>query len=131
MKEVLLSRRETLRAGAALAAGLSLGGIASASADRGALITRPIPATGERIPVIGLGTNQFSVETPEEMARLQEVLQTMAKLGGSVVDTARAYGRSEEVIGELLARMGNRDQFFISTKTPIRGELGAPEQEVQ
>ena len=133
MKDVPLSRREALFAGAALATSLSLGGIASARTDEDALvpITKPIPATGERIPVIGLGTNKFSVETPEEMAQLQQVLQTMVKMGGKVVDTARTYGRAEEVIGELLQRIGNRDHFFISTKTPSRGELHAPEQELQ
>ena len=133
MKDVFPSRREVLRAGAALAAGFSLNGIASAADEQAALapITKQIPGTGEQIPVIGLGTNQFGVKTPEEMAPLQEVLQTMAKMGGKVVDTARGYGRSEEVIGELLERMGNRDQFFISTKMPIRGEIGDPEQELQ
>ena len=133
MKDLLPSRREVLYAGAALAAGFSLGGVASAAQDKPALtpITKQIPGSGEQIPVIGLGTNQFGVKTPEEMVPLQQVLEAMAKAGGKVVDTARGYGRSEEVIGELLERMGNRDQFFISTKMPIRGEVGDPEQEVQ
>ena len=55
----------------------------------------------------------------------------MSKLGGKVIDTARAYGRSEEVIGQLLSELGNRNSYFLSTKTPIRGELGAPEVELQ
>lgn len=133
MNKLPLSRRETLCAGVVLAVGLTLGGSACAASDEGGLapITKQIPSTGERLPVIGLGTNQYSVETPEEMAGLQQVLETMAEMGGSVVDTARAYGRSEEVVGELLKRMGNRDSFFISTKSPIRGELGDPEAEVQ
>jgi len=132
MKDLLPSRRDVLRAGAALAASVSLTGIAAAFAEGElAPITKPIPATGEQLPVIGLGTNQFGVKTPEEMKPLQEVLETMAKMGGKVVDTARGYGRSEEVIGELLERMGNRDKFFISTKMPIRGELLPAEQELQ
>lgn len=44
--------------------------------------------------MVGLGTNQYSVETPEEMDQLQEVLETMVQLGGSVIDTARVYGRA-------------------------------------
>jgi hypothetical protein len=89
-------------------------------------ITKPIPSTGERIPVIGLGTNQYSVEKPEEMAGLQEVLETMVKLGGSVLDTARVYGRAEEVIGELVERMGNRIASSSLPRLPFRGSCAPP-----
>lgn len=129
-----ISRRDALRLGALAAAGFALSPslpLAARRAPRLQPITKPIPSSGEHIPVIGLGTNQYSVDTPEEMAQLQEVLETMVDLGGSVVDTARVYGRAEEVIGELLERMGNRERFFIATKTPIRGELRAPEVELQ
>ena len=126
-----LSRRNYLKAN--LAAGLALAMPPALARDskKLPLITRPIPSSGERLPVVGLGTNQYSVETPEEMDQLQEVLASMAQLGGSVIDTARVYGRAEVVIGELLARMGNRDDYFIATKTPIRGELGDPDTELQ
>jgi aryl-alcohol dehydrogenase-like predicted oxidoreductase len=128
------SRREITQAGALASVGLALSPFVPAAAkDTPQLtpITKPVPSTGERIPVIGTGGNQFGVETPEEMAELQEVLETMVKMGGSVVDTARGYGRSEVVLGDLLQRMGNRDRFFISTKTPIRGKLRSAEIEVQ
>lgn len=134
MRHPSLSRREIVRSAAIASLGLAIGPFAPAAAaekPRLTPITKPIPSTGERIPVIGLGTNQYGVETPEEMAGLQKVLETMVELGGSVVDTARGYGRSEEVIGELMQRMGNRDRFFISTKTPISGTLRSPEIEVQ
>ena len=126
-----LSRRDYLKVN--LAAGLALAMPPALARDskKLPLITRPIPSTGERLPVVGLGTNQYSVETPEEMAQLQEVLETMVELGGSVIDTARVYGRAEVVIGELLARMGNRKDYFIATKTPIRGELGDPDTELR
>ena len=136
-----MSRRDALKAGALAAAGVALAPLlpgttmarlASAGIrPRLEPITKPIPSTGERIPVIGLGTNQYSVETAEEMAELQEVLEAMVELGGAVVDTARVYGRAEEVIGELLQRMGNREDYFIATKTPIRGELRDPDVEIQ
>jgi diketogulonate reductase-like aldo/keto reductase len=48
-----------------------------------------------------------------------------------VVDTARVYGRAEVVIGELMQRIGQRDRFFIATKTPIAGKLRSPEIELQ
>lgn len=128
-----ISRRDYLKAN--LAAGLALAahpGLALGRDDEaGPLITKPIPSSGEHLPVIGLGTNQFSVDTPEEMAALREVLETMSGLGGSVIDTARAYGRAEVVIGELLAATGNRDHWFLATKTPIRGELRDPDVELR
>jgi aryl-alcohol dehydrogenase-like predicted oxidoreductase len=65
------------------------------------------------------------------MARFQEVLEKMVALGGSVVDTARVYGRAEVVIGQLMQRIGQRDRFFIATKTPIAGKLRSPEIELQ
>jgi aryl-alcohol dehydrogenase-like predicted oxidoreductase len=129
----MLTRRDYLKMNLAAGAALAINPAwALARGDQPLpLITRPIPSTGERIPVIGLGTNQYSVETPEEYAQLQEVLEAMADQGGTVIDTARVYGRAEEVIGELLRRMQDRDRWFISTKTPIGGELAAADVELQ
>jgi len=118
----LFSRRDVLRAGI-------LGGVAVAvhapgvqSADSTPIL-KAIPSTGEKIPVIGLGTNAYGVTDAAEIALRKEVLQRMSGLGGRVIDTAAAYGRSEEVIGELLAGLGNRKDYFLATKTPM-GSLG-------
>ena len=73
--------------------------------------------------MIGLGTNAYGVTDSAELASRKEVLQRMSGLGGRVIDTAAAYGRSEEVIGELLAGLGNRKDYFLATKTPM-GSLG-------
>jgi diketogulonate reductase-like aldo/keto reductase len=51
----------------------------------------------------------------------------MGQMGGAVIDTARAYGRSEAVIGEILQGLGTRKQFFIATKTPIGGDFSNPQ----
>jgi aryl-alcohol dehydrogenase-like predicted oxidoreductase len=129
-----ISRRDALKVGALATAGLALGPLPS-SAFAGAatrdLITKPIPSTGERIPVIGLGTNAYSVDSAEAMAPLREVIRTMPRLGGTVIDTARVYGRAEEVIGEIVEELDIRDEVFIATKTPIRGELGDPHEEIR
>jgi len=114
--------RSSLHAAAFTVASRPLSALADI-ADAGALITRVIPASGERLPVIGLGTNAWGVESPEERAALRAVLEEMPRLGGTLVDTAQAYGLSEEVIGSLAAELGNRDALFIATKTPIRGEI--------
>jgi aryl-alcohol dehydrogenase-like predicted oxidoreductase len=122
-----ISRRRALQAGLAslLAAAVhrSVGAPASAAADD-ALVTKSIPSTGERLPVVGLGTNNYSVTTAEDLAPRREVLRRMPELGGTVVDTAPAYGRSEIVVGDLLAGLRNRDRFFLATKvTAPGGEL--------
>ncbi|HEX5044557.1 MAG TPA: aldo/keto reductase [Candidatus Polarisedimenticolaceae bacterium] len=109
----MINRREILRMGALAGFGLALGRRAF---SKEALRTKPIPSTGERLPVIGLGTNQYGVHSPEERVPLREVLRRMPELGGKVIDTAPAYGRSEEVLGDLLAELGNRDRYFLATK---------------
>ena len=121
-----VTRRVALKSGAAAALGFALTRHAVAQSTL-PLITKPIPSTGERLPVIGLGTNAYSVNTAEQMAPLREVLDRMGQLGGSVIDTARAYGRAETVIGELLQSLGTRKQFFIATKTPIGGDFSNPQ----
>jgi aryl-alcohol dehydrogenase-like predicted oxidoreductase len=93
--------------------------------DSSALNTRPIPSSGERLPVIGLGTNDYSVTSTEDLAARREVLSRMPELGGTVVDTAPAYGRSEEVIGQLVAEIGNRHKLFFATKVTTNTDAAA------
>ena len=122
-----VSRRVAMKAGASAALGLALAPRFAEAQSNLPLITKAIPSSGERIPVIGLGTNAYSVNTPEQMAPLREVIERMGQMGGTVIDTARAYGRSEAVIGEILAGLGTRKQFFIATKTPIGGDFSNPQ----
>jgi aryl-alcohol dehydrogenase-like predicted oxidoreductase len=118
------SRRGVIQSG--VAAGVALAMRSSWAADARALpqILKTIPSTGEKLPAVGVGTNAFGNEDPAELKR---VLQGLPELGGKVVDTARMYGRSEEVIGGLLAEIGNRDRIFLATKTPMTGNVsGGP-----
>ena len=96
-----------------------------------AMITKAIPSSGELLPVVGLGTNQYSVSEPGEIAARRAVLDSFPKLGAKVVDTARAYGESEVVIGKLLEELGNRDQIFLATKTAIRGDVAPGDGELE
>jgi aryl-alcohol dehydrogenase-like predicted oxidoreductase len=119
-----MTRRELLKAGSLITAGSVLApSLAALGAEprQAELITRAIPATGERLPVIGLGTNNYSVTSSADLAARREVLQQMPKLGGMLIDTAPAYGRSEEVLGELIQQLDNRDRFFIATKATASG----------
>ena len=125
-----LSRRAVLKTGAAGVVGAAVARALPAGAQSPqalAPITKAIPSSGERLPVIGLGTNAYSATTPEQMIPLRDVLQRMPQLGGKVVDTARVYGRAEAVIGEIVQGLGNRREFFIATKTPIGGDFSNPQ----
>jgi len=88
------------------------------------LATKAVPSTGERLAVIGVGTNNYSPTTAEERDSRRKVLAGLTAAGASIIDTAPAYRQSEEVIGELLADIGNRKQAFIATKvTADNGNL--------
>lgn len=130
-----MTRRELLKAGSLIGAGSILPALPAFSAEPSQLdrpITRAIPATGERLPIIGLGTNNYSVTSAEDLAARREVLQHMPKLGGMLIDTAPAYGRSEEVLGELIQQLENRDRFFLATKaTATNGDIQAARRMIE
>jgi aryl-alcohol dehydrogenase-like predicted oxidoreductase len=89
-----------------------------ASTASESLLTRAIPATGERVPVIGAGTSG-SYEVPigsPEFERLEETMRVFFDGGGSVFDTSPNYSNAEQVLGELLARGGWRQRCFVATK---------------
>jgi aryl-alcohol dehydrogenase-like predicted oxidoreductase len=131
MSELRLSRRAVLRSAAAAGLGLTLGAHEVLGADGASsvsvlpLITRRIPSTGEQLPVVGIGTNQYSVSEPEEVAARRAVLNELPDLGGKLIDTARGYGEAEVVIGKLVKELGNRRRLFLATKTPNRGAIPA------
>ncbi|HTX24787.1 MAG TPA: aldo/keto reductase [Steroidobacteraceae bacterium] len=111
------SRREVLRTGTLTCLSLSLQRVlAAASAEP--LITKPIPATGERLPAIGLGTDSFRASASDAIRA--EIIR-MHELGGTVIDTAAAYGDSEALIGEVLAGAGIRPGMFVATKLTAGG----------
>jgi aryl-alcohol dehydrogenase-like predicted oxidoreductase len=119
------SRRSILKAGAA-GVGLIAGRAALLSAaDSLPVNKKPIPSTREMVPVVGLGTNNFDVADAADIARRKEVLKGMPQLGGSVVDTAPLYGRSEAVLGGIVADLGIRDKLFFATKVISRDSDGA------
>ncbi len=94
------------------------------SANQASLIKKPIPSSGELLPVIGMGSARtFDVgKDLEKRAVLLQVLQTFFDRGGSLIDTSPMYGSSEEVIGDLLKKIGNKEHFFFATKVWTHGE---------
>jgi len=87
------------------------------------MLIRPIPSTGEAMPVIGLGTwRAFDVGAGEAARRpLREVLRLLFDAGGRMIDSSPMYGRAEAVTGELLAEMEARMRAFLATKVWTMG----------
>ncbi|WP_250515205.1 aldo/keto reductase [Caballeronia sp. INDeC2] len=83
-----------------------------------AMHKRPIPSTGEPLPVVGCGTwRTFDVDDDAARRReLADVLHALFAAGGSVIDSSPMYGSSEAVAGALLAQSHTRDKAFIATK---------------
>jgi aryl-alcohol dehydrogenase-like predicted oxidoreductase len=94
--------------------------------------TRAIPRSGERLPVVGIGTWQtfdVAADAPER-AELAEVLRRFAASGGRVVDSSPMYGRAERVVGDLTAELAVRDRLFLATKVWTSGrEAGVKQME--
>ena len=100
--------------------------LAQGGSARPALITRPIPKSGERLPIIGLGSSATfaQVARTEDATALRAVLQQMMALGGTVFDTAPGYGASEEVAGRIVQELGAGRQLFWATKVNVAGRGG-------
>jgi aryl-alcohol dehydrogenase-like predicted oxidoreductase len=119
----MITRREwlglTLGAGAALTLRPSL--LAGLAPSKVSLLTRGIPSSGEQIPLVGLGSSATfaQVARSEDVSALTEVFRTLAELGGSVFDTAPAYGASEEVAGHIARELGITDRIFWATKVNV------------
>ena len=104
----------------------------SAAEKTNAMLTRPIARSGERLPVIGLGTWQtFDVgPSAPERAELKGVLSALAEDGGKVVDSSPMYGQAERVVGDLAADLSLHPKLFIATKVWTRGrEAGIRQME--
>ncbi len=122
----MVTRREwlntTLGTGATLALGPRLLS-ALEQVQQGQLILRAIPSSGERVPVVGLGSAYtFSeVARSEEVNALREVIKALVDRGGKILDTAPQYGSSEEVSGRLAGELGVTNKIFWATKVNVAG----------
>jgi diketogulonate reductase-like aldo/keto reductase len=87
------------------------------------MLTRPIPSTGEAMPVIGLGTwRAFDIGAEAAVRRpLREVLRLLLDAGGRMIDSSPMYGRAEAVTGDLLAEQVARPRAFLATKVWTTG----------
>jgi aryl-alcohol dehydrogenase-like predicted oxidoreductase len=126
----MTTRRQFLgNTSATLAGSLLLGSTPLWSAPGNAaagdsLMKRKIPATGEAIPVIGMGTSgSFEIRSGSaEYQALREVLKRFFAAGATLIDTAPTYSNAEDILGTLLSEADQRKRAFIATKlSGVRG----------
>lgn len=119
----MLTRRDCLKNSVLLGAACAMPSGLLRAMESGDLITRPIPGTSERLPIVGLGSSAtFSaVARTEDASALENVLQTMVENGGSVFDTAPSYGASEAVAGQIVQDLDMKEDVFWATKVNVAG----------
>lgn len=125
----MTTRRDALKFSLATAALLAARpGRLLASDAPATLLQRAIPRSGQQIPVVGLGSSAtFSqLAGSGEVAALREVLAEMARLGGTVFDTAPGYGASEQVAGDIARELKLTESMFWATKVNVAGRGGGP-----
>lgn len=107
-------------------AGQGSAGVPANQTNTAKLITRAIPSTGERLPIIGLGSSATfaQVARQEDHDALKAVMAKMVELGGRVFDTAPGYGASEEVAGKIAQELGIAKTLFWATKLNVAGRGG-------
>lgn len=116
----VMTRRRLLQSVAALSVGAALP--AAALARR--VPKRAIPSSGERIPILGMGTwLTFDVAAyPNLIAQRAQVLKAFFEKGGGMIDSSPMYGSSEQAVGACLRLLDDHGDLFTATKvwTPTR-----------
>src|SRR5437588_11189298 len=111
-----MTRREAARwIGGITASGLWPIGAAGAQSknESATMLTRPIPSSGEKLPVIGLGTWQTFDVDPAQSGPLAEVRRAFVRFGGRVIDSSPMYGRPQQVIVDAVTKHKRRDSFVL------------------
>ena len=125
----MLTRRDWLKYSLATGAALTLDPRMLLALEKGEMISRAIPSSGEMLPMMGLGSSAtFSrLAGAGEVDALREVLRALVANGGTVFDTAPSYGDSEAVAGELVNELGVAQKMFWATKVNVvpRGSAGS------
>lgn len=88
------------------------------------MLTRPIPRTGERLPVIGLSSGPALVASGSEAGRtaMAEVLRVLAAAGGRAIDASATEQDAERITGELLESTGVGSTAFLAARVRARGK---------
>jgi diketogulonate reductase-like aldo/keto reductase len=118
-----LTRRAVLGLGVGAAATALPGSRRPGPAAAATMLERRVPASGEALPVVGIGTwRVFDVgASAADRAPIKEVLRRLPELGGKVIDSSPMYGAAESVIGEVGSEVGVLDRLFLATKVWTSG----------
>ena len=108
------TRREVIKATAALAAGA---GLIQPLFAQGALRMTTIPSSGQQIPGVGIGCRNYRTAlNSADYGVFRDTFETYHRLGGKLVDTSPNYGNSEEVIAAIMDELEIRDELWLATK---------------
>lgn len=121
----MINRRQCLELALGAGAALTLQGRLLAAQQ--AVLQRAIPSTGEKLPVVGLGSSATFGQAArgDDIAGLKAVMKAMVDNGGKVLDTAPAYGASEQVSGQIAKELGITSRLFWATKVNVAGRGGS------
>jgi diketogulonate reductase-like aldo/keto reductase len=120
-----VTRKQFLTGASALVTAATLGPLGlPGRAQAASLITRPIPSSGEQLPIVGLGTARvYDVEASDpKIPTLKATVETFVREGGKIVDCSPTYGNAEAVVGRLVNEIGARNKLFYANKISTNGE---------
>jgi aryl-alcohol dehydrogenase-like predicted oxidoreductase len=124
----MITRRNYLKYTALAGASLALRPDLLSALESGEIMTRAIPSSGEKLPIVGLGSSATfsSTARSEDVSALREVMSVLFENGGSVFDTAPGYGGgvSEKVAGEIVQELDATEKVFWATKLNVAGRGG-------
>lgn len=115
MAQFELNRRRFLQLAAAA---MAASGYPVSALSAAAPLTKPIPRSGERLPVVGMGTwITFNVGDDSDALTVRtEILRAFFAAGGGMIDSSPMYGSAEAVLGRVLPRLGQTQGLFSATK---------------
>lgn len=124
-----VSRADFLRRTAGLVGASALGSVTTLGevfAAEAPVLRRPIPSSGQLLPVVGTGTAVvYDIDASDaRFPTLVETVRTLIANGGMLIDTSPTYGQAERNLGEILRRLDRplREQAFVATKISTIGE---------
>ena len=124
MSKMQVNRRDIVKAGLAL----GVTPVWALAADK--IQTRPIPVSGEELPIVGMGTSKtFDVwGWPWEIWSRRDLIDRFIERGATLIDTSPQYGGAEEVVGDVIEDENRRAGLFLATKAWTDGKAAGEQQ---
>ena len=122
----MINRRQVMQVSASMLALHSLSPNAGQTASTSnplPVIKRPIPSSGELVPVMGMGTSRTfdTAGDAQSLAKLSEVMQAFFHGQGTVIDSSPMYGSAETRVGDVLRTIEQAPKLFAATKVWTTG----------